>query len=196
MLRIAVLALSALLGIASVACETGATPTPGGVGATCAAPYPAGPPTAESVFCADPSALERATTVKIIDGDTLDVIVDGTEERVRLFGVDTPERGDECFREATDRLRTLAGDVVLLRRDARNRDSNRRLLRYVFAPGGVSIDALLVAEGLAVAWTRDGIARDALVALEERARNDGVGCLWRMTSLGIAGTIRAGAMEV
>ena len=51
----------------------------------------------------DESALVRAEVAGVIDGDTIDVRVDGREERVRYFGVDTPERGDPCYREATER---------------------------------------------------------------------------------------------
>lgn len=155
----------------------------------CAPPYPTGAPTVETVFCTDPATLEAATTLRIIDGDTLDVRIGSAEERVRLFGVDTPERGEPCFREATDRLRALASDGVLLRADARNRDPNGRLLRYVYTRDGVSIDALLVAEGFAYAWTRDGAAREALIALEAGARDAGQGCLWHMTKREVAGTI-------
>ena len=32
--------------------------------------------------------------------------------RVRLFGVDTPEQGERCYSEATERLKELAGDTV------------------------------------------------------------------------------------
>jgi endonuclease YncB( thermonuclease family) len=45
---------------------------------------------------------------RVIDGDTF-VSANAT---IRLFGVDTPERGEPCFDEATDRLRQLAGDSV------------------------------------------------------------------------------------
>ena len=44
---------------------------------------------------------------------------------------------------------------------------------------GESIDEMLVREGLAEAWTRDGQHRDILVAAEEGARRDRFGCLWR-----------------
>ena len=47
--------------------------------------------------------------LRVIDGDTF--ITTGNQS-VRLFGVDTPERGEECYREATARLRELAGDEV------------------------------------------------------------------------------------
>jgi micrococcal nuclease len=131
------------------------------------------------VFCADPSAMERARVLDIIDGDTLDVETDGREERVRIFGIDTAERGERCYAEASSRLADLAAREVRLAADARDRDRNGRLLRYVYTPAGLSIDAALVAEGLAYAWTRDGALRDALVSLEAVARMAGRGCLWR-----------------
>ncbi len=123
--------------------------------------------------------MERARVLDIIDGDTLDVEIDGREERVRIFGIDTAERGERCYAEASSRLQALAGDEIRLTADARNRDRNDRLLRYVYTPMGLSIDAILIAEGLAYAWTRDGALRDGLVALESTAHAEGRGCLWR-----------------
>ena len=79
-----------------------------------------------TTMCEDPAGMQRATVVRIIDGDTFDATVDGVAERIRIFGVDTPERGDACFSEATDLLAELAGTEVLLVRDERNRDSNGR----------------------------------------------------------------------
>jgi len=134
--------------------------------------------TGPTVFCADPTTMERAIVLDIVDGDTLDVLVGGVEERVRVFGIDTPERGETCFREATDALAILADDEVRMVADARNRDSSGRLLRYLYRPDGLSIDAMMIALGMATAWTRDGVLRDQLVALEASARLDGRGCLW------------------
>ena len=47
---------------------------------------------------------------RVIDGDTFvsGRNRDGSESRVRLFGVDTPERGEPCFEEAADRLKNRA----------------------------------------------------------------------------------------
>ena len=115
---------------------------------------------------------------RVIDGDTLDVLSAFTGIRVRLFGVDTPERGERCFEEATARLVALAGTTVTLLPDERLQDGNGRELRYVFAADGRSIDAALIAEGLAEAWRQDGAFRDQLVELEDEAREAGTGCLW------------------
>ncbi|MGB2695525.1 MAG: thermonuclease family protein, partial [Dehalococcoidia bacterium] len=111
-------------------------------------------------------------------GDTIDVRVGGREERVRYYGVDTPELGDRCFADATARNEALVGERVLLLSDARERDPFDRLLRYVFTTSRESIDARLIAEGLALAWREDGTYRDQLAALESEARQQGAGCLW------------------
>lgn len=144
-------------------------------------PSPGSPAACDTrpVFCADPSRMETVRVLDIIDGDTLDVEIDGREERVRVFGIDTAERGQRCYAEASSRLKDLAGDELRLVDDVRDRDRNGRLLRYIYTPAGLSIDAVLISEGLANAWTRDGALRDALVELEAEARTRGRGCLWR-----------------
>ena len=126
----------------------------------------------------DPGPIEEAQVVQVIDGDTLDLLIAGTKYRVRLFGVDTPERGERCYEEATERTRQLSGDVVGIESGPRAEDRYGRLLFYLYTRTGKSIDAILIQEGLATAWTRDGQYRDLLVNLEQEARRQGTGCLW------------------
>jgi endonuclease YncB( thermonuclease family) len=146
----------------------GATATASGVTATA--------PTLD--LGVDRSLLVSAEVVDIIDGDTIDVRVAGREERVRYYGVDTTERGEDCYREATARNEALAGDTVLLLPDVRDRDRYSRLLRYAFTEDGRSIEATLIEEGLGYAWRDDGAYRDELIEAEEAAEARGVGCLW------------------
>ena len=101
--------------------------------------------------------------LRVIDGDTF---ATSGNQSVRLFGVDTPERGEKCYREATDRLRELAGGEVRVELGPRSRDRYGRLLYYVYTQDGNSIDEILVSEGLAKAWTRDGQHRNFLVGLD------------------------------
>ena len=82
----------------------------------------------------------NARVVKVIDGDTVDVSVDGKVERVRLIGIDTPETKKpntpiECYGpEASQRTAFLlpVGTPVILQRDAEARDHYGRLLGYIF----------------------------------------------------------------
>ena len=125
-----------------------------------------------SLVCTD---CQLVDVTKVVDGDTLDTSVG----RVRFFGVDTPERGKSCFREATNFTRSAAGDKVRLETGPRRTDSYGRRLAYVYDFSGDSIDAELISGGFAVAWTRDGQHRDYLTNLEENARRNRTGCLWK-----------------
>ena len=102
--------------------------------------------------------------IRVIDGDTFATC---GNQSVRLFGVDTPERGEKCYREATARLWELAGGGVRVELGPRSQDRYGRLLYYVYTQDGASIDEILVSEGLAKAWQRDGQHRDLLVGLEQ-----------------------------
>ena len=126
----------------------------------------------------DGASLQRAEVERVIDGDTIAVTLAGQFETIRYYGIDTPERGDACFEESTERNAALAGDAVLLLPGARERDAFGRLLRYAFDEDGGSIEARLIAEGLGEAWRQDGAYRDELVALEEEVQTLAVGCLW------------------
>lgn len=140
---------------------------------------PAPTPTLAVELPAFDVASGPAEVINVIDGDTIDVrLPDGNRERVRYYGIDTPERGEPCYDEATERNEQLVGETVLLAPDARERDPFGRLLRYAFVDDGTSVEARLIAEGLGVAWRADGAFRDELVALEQEARELGVGCLW------------------
>jgi micrococcal nuclease len=80
------------------------------------------------------------TVVNVVDGDTIDVLVDGVEVRVRLIGMDTPEihSGVEWLGpEASDALSGLvAGQEVVLEKDVSETDQYGRALRYVWVDSG------------------------------------------------------------
>ncbi len=59
-----------------------------------------------TLCCANCPAIP---VLRVIDGDTF---VTTGNQSVRIFGVDTPEKGEKCYQEATERLRELAGDQV------------------------------------------------------------------------------------
>jgi len=76
---------------------------------------------------------------RVVDGDTVRVVINGQEEAIRLIGVDTPEtvhptRGEEPYgREASDFTKgLLEGRSVYLEFDVEERDRFGRLLAYLY----------------------------------------------------------------
>lgn len=128
---------------------------------------------------------DAATVVFVVDGDTLDVLVGGVEERLRLIGINSPESG-ECFAaESGDRLAEIvSGGSVTLVRDQSERDQYRRLLRYVYV-GGEFVNETLVREGLAIArrYEPDTAMASILESAQEEAIAAGSG-LWAPAACG------------
>ncbi len=98
---------------------------------------------------------------QFIDGDTIAVDMNGSQEIVRFIGVDTPETHKpntpvQCYGpEAADYTKRLIGDSrVRLQADAldTNRDRYGRLLRYVYLPDGRLVDEILIQEGYGFAY--------------------------------------------
>ncbi len=106
-----------------------------------------------------PTGLRANATVDyVVDGDTVDMTIDGVEERVRLIGINTPETKKpntpvQCFGpEATAFTRSLLpeGTAVYLERDVEGRDIYGRLLGYTYvAESGVFVNLEIVREGYA-----------------------------------------------
>lgn len=120
----------------------------------------------------------------ITDGDTLRMVVDGEELRVRLIGIDTPELRPtpECFaEEATEALARLApvGTRIGFEYDDDPQDRFERELMYLFAADGTFINLALVEEGYAreLHYSPNFRYRDEIIAAEAAAQAGGVG-LW------------------
>lgn len=100
---------------------------------------------------------ERAVVDRVIDGDTIDVRLNGAIERVRLLNIDTPETKDpneivECLGpEATRYAEQLMapGTVVGLEYDQERSDSYGRTLAGVFLEDGRLANAEIARQGLA-----------------------------------------------
>jgi micrococcal nuclease len=112
-------------------------------------------PQATAVAGGDPSGR----VLRVVDGDTIHVLLDGRDVTVRYIGIDTPEtvapgRPVEAFgREASARNKELVdGKVVTLEKDVSETDRFGRLLRYVYVDGQM-VNATLVREGYATSST-------------------------------------------
>ncbi len=95
----------------------------------------------------------RGTVDGVIDGDTIQAMVDGQRLEIRLIGVSAPE-GDECYgNESRTALASLVtGQTVVLASDGPDTDSAGRALRYVLIEGdpAVLVNAELVSSGAVI----------------------------------------------
>ncbi|NQY74988.1 MAG: thermonuclease family protein [Candidatus Margulisbacteria bacterium] len=113
---------------------------------------------------------EKAAVLKVTDGDTMVVFVNGKVENVRLLGIDAPESkpNDKALKQTKESTMTMGtilqagltaklylkslvkpGDVVELEFDNRKRDWYQRLLAYVYIQDGRMINELMVKNGFA-----------------------------------------------
>ncbi len=128
---------------------------------------------------------EHAIVRSVMDGDTIEVEMNGRTERVRYIGIDTPEtvhpsKPVQCFgKEASAKNKALVlGKEIVLMSDVTNRDKYGRLLRYVYLDGTL-INEQLVREGYAYAYRYppDTHFDARFTAAEQKARAQGAG-LW------------------
>jgi len=91
---------------------------------------------------------ETAIVTRVIDGDTIEI--EGGQ-RVRYIGIDTPEKGEYYFTEASQmNVELVLGKIVRLEKDASEVDRYGRLLRYVYVDD-LFVNAELVRLGYAKA---------------------------------------------
>ena len=111
------------------------------------------------------SGKEFAQIVKVVDGDTITVSLNGKNETIRIIGINTPETVDprktvECFGiEASNKAKEYFKEKdykVWLEKDPAQgeRDKYQRLLRYVFTDNGDSdYGLMMIATGYAYEYT-------------------------------------------
>jgi endonuclease YncB( thermonuclease family) len=131
--------------------------------------------------------VEEVEVQRVIDGDTIEVSIDGQAFPVRYIGMDAPEvsTGDAAIdalaAAATDaNARLVAGRTVYLETDTSDRDRFDRLLRHVWLQDGgrwVHVGLELVRLGLAEAkaYPPDIAWQPLLDDAEEQARAAGLG---------------------
>lgn len=100
--------------------------------------------------------------LRVIDGDTIVVDIDGQQIHVRLIGVDSPELNDKrtqvvCLGQKAkeEAQKLLDGKNIYLEKDQTQGDYDkyRRLLAYVFLSNGVNLNKLMIENGYAYEYT-------------------------------------------
>ncbi len=147
-----------------------------------------GKTTAQQKIKSDELPENTYPVIKVIDGDTIDVLIDNQKARVRLLGINSPESVDprrpvECFGKESKKFleSIISGQVVELVTDPEkpNTDEYGRLLRYVYL-GNQFVNQTLIDEGYAYEYTyhnEDYLFQDDFKQSEQTARSEEKG-LW------------------
>jgi micrococcal nuclease len=144
------------------------------------------------------SSEEKLIVKRVVDGDTF---VMSNNERVRLIGIDTPEKFQssklekdaertgkdkkaiqELGKVASEYVKNMVeGKVVTLVRDGKSSDKDKynRLLRYIYLEDGTCVNAKIIEDGYANAYTKFPFDKEIeFRKLEKEARTNKRG-LWK-----------------
>lgn len=132
-----------------------------------------------SVFCCVQGSLAdtlQGKVIKVVDGDTIDVLYQSRPVRIRLNGIDAPEKGMLFGKKAKQFVIDLAAQriVSVIVTDT---DRYGRSIGEITLPDGRNLNQEILRAGYA--WWYRKYSKDAsLGALEEEARSAGRG-LWQ-----------------
>ena len=137
------------------------------------------------------SELTPHPVSRVVDGDTVELLVEGVPLKVRLIGVDTPETVhpqqpvEHYGKEASAFTRNLLrGESVYLIRGQEKVDRYGRTLGYLYrAPDGLFVNAEIIRQGYGYAYTKYPFREEMMEqfrGLQSRAREVGKG-LWAVT---------------
>lgn len=134
---------------------------------------------AASYFYISSKHVERgleSTVSRVIDGDTVEL---ANGDRIRLLGMDAPEKDQPYYTESRDNLKgAIEGKVVRMERDVTNADKYGRFLRYIYLDDHF-VNLEMVQSGLAYAYIQnpDNKYKDQILEAEAAARKSGIG-IW------------------
>ena len=127
--------------------------------------------TGTKVAEAKPADRER----KLSDGRGLYLLVKPNGTKVRLHGIDTPERGQPYGTQATRNLDKLIGRTVFV--VERDTDRYGRLVGTLYTPEGVNVNLEMVCNGSAWWYSRYAKNNRAMASCQDEAKEAGLG-LW------------------
>lgn len=122
------------------------------------------------------SNSETGRVVGIIDGDTYDILLDGHNTvRIRMEGIDAPEKGMPFYKKAKRHLSDLCfGKTVRL--EIRNTDKHGRKVAFSYLEDGTELSHEMIKAGLAWHFKKYNTDED-LAKLEIEAQNAKIG-IW------------------
>ena len=117
------------------------------------------------------------SVVSVIDGDTIEVLHNNKAERIRLSGIDCPEKGQAYVKRAKQAASDLAfgKDVTV---QTHGHDKYTRTIGEVLLPDGMNLNQELVKQGWCWWYRKYAPGDTVLEKLEAEAREVKAG-LWK-----------------
>ncbi len=119
--------------------------------------------------------LESGYVVKVVDGDTYDIMLDGKQTRIRMYGIDAPERGMDYYKISKEYLGSLCNEKTIKIQKI-NTDRYGRTIAKSFLPDGHELGAEMIKAGLA--WHFKKYSDDKDLAEYEIQAKEGKLGLW------------------
>ena len=119
---------------------------------------------------------EGLSLKEVIDGDTI-ILSNG--EKIRYIGINTPDKGQPFFSEATKAsLEMLSSKLISLKYDVETKDNTGRTLAYVWVDS-LFVNAELIKRGLAWVYivSPNLAQRETFISLQKEARQKRIG-IW------------------
>lgn len=105
------------------------------------------------IFTGCATSAQTGKVVSVKDGDTIEMMISGKPVRIRLFGVDAPEKGQPFG----DKARQYCAELCfgkMVRMEKQSKDQYGRIVAEVYLPDGSSLNLRLVAAGYAWHYTQ------------------------------------------
>ena len=135
------------------------------------------------LFCISAEAkCVQGRVVGITDGDTIKVLVDREQIKIRLYGIDTPEKKQAFGQAATRVIKSLLSPSVTV--EEKDTDRYGRTVGIVYTSTGTNVNEEMVKSGYA--WVYRKYCRSSFCSdwldLESNARNNKIG-LWQQKAV-------------
>ena len=129
------------------------------------------------------TGLTLSSFVRVVDGKSIDAVIDGRRVAIAVHGIDTPQGNTSCGKQAADALKAATraartrGGVRLVDDPSDQFDSRGRKIFYLEDTSGRPLADDLVKAGVARANGK-GKDKDRLRQADDDARGNRRGCLW------------------
>jgi micrococcal nuclease len=122
---------------------------------------------------------ERVKIIEVIDGDTIKTQDDRI---IRLIGINSPEKEQECYEQAKKELKEFVlNKTVKIKTDKKTGDKDRygRILRYVFTDK--LVNEHLILSGNSYYYDYSDFKYKKRFEKAEKEAKKGNGCLWKFS---------------